>query len=253
MNFQMKNPNAAKEALLKAAREAAAQPKAEAGVIQKWVAPAECRERIRIFFDDSGSMSGTPVQQAKDGVVEFLRNCIPNQTAVALHFFNTPDEKLATLNSNLIEIATLIKEKRLDMKYTPLFGCVKGNVVREPLLTRGVLFSDGGPNDELVPRKEEWPKETESTLDYWKRNADKACEFLVEHKIPMDTVFFGSASNTNEIEFMKYVAEITEGYFLHFDPAKVNFRTAFKYLAPVNRLMLASESVRREVESGARN
>ena len=69
--------------------------------------------------------------------------------------------------------------------------------------------------------------------------------------VPIDTVFFGSEGRQREIELLKYLSSKTGGYFLHFDPAKVNFAQAFKYLAPVNRLMLASASFRAQVESGA--
>jgi len=66
-------------------------------------------------------------------------------------------------------------------------------------------------------------------------------------------VFFGSADSETEIALLKYFSDSTSGYFLHFDPNKVNFAKAFRFLAPVNRLMLASESVRREIESGRRS
>jgi hypothetical protein len=52
------------------------------------------------------------------------------------------------------------------------------------------------------------------------------------------------------MNLLRYLSAQTGGYFLHFDPAKVNFAQAFKYLAPVNRLMLASASFRADVESG---
>jgi hypothetical protein len=71
--------------------------------------------------------------------------------------------------------------------------------------------------------------------------------------IPIDTVYFGGSIEyeRREIDLLKYLSSKTGGYFLHFDPAKVNFAQAFKYLAPVNRLMLASASFRAQVESGA--
>jgi hypothetical protein len=84
-----------------------------------------------------------------------------------------------------------------------------------------------------------------------KRNADEVIKVALELHVPIDTVFFGDY-NQEAIRLLRYFAEQTGGYFLHFDPKKVNFRTAFKYLAPSMRLMLASESVRKEIESGKR-
>lgn len=250
MAFQIgtsKNPNAAKAAALAAARAKAA-PSASDGAIQKWISPAEAKERIRIIFDDSGSMS-SQIQNAKDGVVEFFRNCIPNQTAVAVHMLCASNEKLQTMNSNLIEAASVLKDAKVGLGGTPLFSTFRQAANSLPGATRFVLFTDGEPDREAPC---DWQHPYEGA-EWYREEADKLIAQAKELKTPVDTVFFGRASHENAIRLMKYIADGTGGFFLHFDPAKVNFRTAFKYLAPVNRLMLTSESVRREIESGQRN
>jgi len=244
MTFTVSNPNASKLAAMKAARQAA-QVKPDA--LAKWISPAEARNRDRIIFDDSASM-GSEIENAKTGTVEYLRNCPPNQSAVAVHFLNTQDEELASLNSNLMQVAERLKAKSLKSGGTPLFSVTMKALNTGPTLTRMIIFTDGEPTDSLVEYDSR--AEKEDLL----RNADIVIARANELKAPIDTVYFGPDAEYNQraIKFLKYLAEKTGGYFLHFDPAKVSFAKAFKYLAPANRLMLASESVRREIESGKR-
>jgi hypothetical protein len=97
--------------------------------------------------------------------------------------------------------------------------------------------------------------ETTSTLGRWLSSANVIIKIAkaTSSGIPIDTVYFGddSQQNKREIDLLKYLSAETGGYFLHFNPSKVNFATAFKYLAPVNRLRLASSSFRASLESGA--
>lgn len=248
MPFQVTNPSAAKAATLRAARETAATT-TKPDAIMKWINPEDCAERLRIIFDDSGSMAGQ-IENAKLGTTELIRNSIPNQTAVSIHFLETVDEKLAMLNSNLIEMAQLLKDKRLSLGGTPMFECLMRTIALNPKATRYVAFSDGSPTDSLLV-KEEICSITDR-LERWKANADIIIAEAKKSEAPIDTVFFGPEYNKDEIALMEYIATRSDGYFLHFDPKKVNFAKAFKYLAGPARLMLASESVRKEIESGTR-
>ena len=242
MTFTVSNPNASKLAALKAARQAA---QAKPDALTRWISPAEARNRDRIIFDDSGSMS-SEIENAKTGTIEYLRNCPPNQSAVAVHFLNTQDEELASLNSNLMQVAERLKAKSLKSGGTPLFSVTMKALNTEPTLTRMIIFTDGEPTDSLVEYDSR--AEKEDLL----RNADIVIARANELKAPIDTVYFGPASQERAIKFLKYLAEKTGGYFLYFDPSKVSFAKAFKYLAPANRLMLASESIRKEIEDGKR-
>lgn len=241
----------AKKAAIEAARAKA--PSASDAVLVKYIPPGECPDRNRIIFDDSGSMAGY-IQDAKKGVTEYLRNCVPNTTAVAVHFMNSGEIKL---QSDLIALAVEIQEKRLDSGGTPFFNTLKKALETVPRATRLVAFTDGSPTDELQSEKEE-PQELigyyDARINAWKASANViitiAKSFDPEKCIPIDTVFFGSQSNEREINLLKYLSDQTGGIFLHFDPAKMNFATAFKYLAPVYRAQLTDGNFRAAVERG---
>jgi hypothetical protein len=249
-----KNPGASKDAALKAARAQAAQKIENPAAVQKWINPEDAPERIHIIFDDSGSMS-FEIKNAKDGVIEFFRNCIPNQSSVYVKMICAFNPDIEKWNSNLIQAAEFLQKANAGLGGTPLFEHMNLAFNYNVKPTRMVVFTDGSPSDHLVVQKYEEQREKPWTqLERWKASADQIIGRAKEHKVPIDTVFFGSADyNQDEIALLKYFSDQTGGYFLHFDPAKVNFRTAFKYLAGTNRLMLASESVRREIESGKRS
>ena len=256
MTFKVPNPKNALDAkkatieALKASTAAAAGKPQEA--IIRYVPPGECPDRNRIVFDDSGSM-GSSIQDAKKGVVEFLRNCIPNQTSVAVHFMNTSSWNTA-LRSDLSQLGIDLQECYLSSGGTPFFNTLKAALEATPVLTRLIAFTDGAPTDELQPENQTELEEY-AGRERWKVSADIIIRSSksINSGIPIDTVYFGvDADYTREnIALLKYLSAQTGGYFLHFDPAKVNFATAFKYLAPCHRLQLSSGSFRAAIESGA--
>lgn len=245
-----KDPNAAKKAAMAAAKAKAEAP-AEAAII-KYVKAELTAERIRVVFDDSGSMS-SEITNAKNGVTEFFRNCVPNTTACAVHFLCTDSEEsavLGVLDADLPTKAARLDDIHLRLGGTPLFSTLK-DVVQLPLTTRIVAFTDGSPTDSVVDSRRF--SSNESILDFYRRNADVIIALALEKRIPIDTVFFGAAYSENEIGLLKYLSEKTGGFFLHFDPKKVSFAKAFKYLAPVHRKQLMSPSFRAELEAGKRD
>lgn len=260
MAFQIgsyKNPADAKKAAIEAAKAAAAGRKPEDGAMVRYIPPGECQDRIRIVFDDSGSMAGE-IDNAKKGVVEFLRNCIPNQTAVAVHFMNTT-EWSTELRSNLPQLGVDVQEAFLSSGGTPFFNTIKRALESTPKLTRLVAFTDGAPTDRLQAEEDENVIASYYSFNRqqgWLSSADvviKIAHYIGGEKcIPIDTIYFGPATDytAEQIALLKYLAEKTGGFFLHFDPAKVSFKTAFKYLAPVNRLQLTSGSFRASLERG---
>jgi Mg-chelatase subunit ChlD len=177
---------------------------------------AEMEHRIGIVFDDSGSMCGEPIKNAHAGVEEFLRSCKPQETAVAIYPMNTGALKLST---DLPALAMLVRAIP-DSGGTPLVHTLE-QMLQHEKLTRAIVFSDGSPDN---------------------RNIDNIVTTCKEKSIPVDAVFIGDGNFREAIDFMKNLAERTGGIFLHFDPSKSNFRTAFKYLAPGLRLQLADKS-----------
>lgn len=253
MSFKVGNydPNAAKRAAIEAAK-ARAQAKFAESALVKYTPPAECVERIRLIFDDSGSMAGQ-IENAKRGIVEYLKNCIPNQTAAAVHFMNTASWNTA-LRSDLPQLAQDVKEAELRSGGTPFFDTIKRALEATPRATRLVAFTDGAPTDNLLAEYDGEMTYHWNTQDTWKASADIVIKISKSQTpaIPIDCVYFGVDCDYTKrnIELLKYLAEQTGGFFMVFDPAKMDFATGMKYLAPVNRLRLTDGSFRAALERG---
>lgn len=233
----------------KAKAEAAANALTETPkpIVKESTAPTEyvdaalCPDKIRIIFDDSGSMGGDRIKDAREGCIEFLRNCIPNQVAVAVHVLNpiynfrSSSAERETLTSNLPALAALIKEIPASGS-TPLFSVWSTALAKKPQATRYIIFSDGSP-DQFDRDKEE-----------------EVVATAVKKHIPCDTVFITSSYDEAESQpgyaLLKRIAEATGGYFMVFDKNKMDFKHGFKYLAPGLRLQLASASFRSALEEG---
>lgn len=178
--------------------------------------PLSCEHRIGIVFDDSGSMS-QQMNNVHAGVEEFLRSCKPNITSVAIYPMNASKYELTT---DLPALAMLVKNiKATDS--TPL--CETAIKLSTVNITRMIVFSDGVPD-------------YDDRLEYY-----RVVNIALEKKIPVDTVYLGRGNDAG-YEFMKKLASDTGGIFLHFDPSRSNFRTAFKYLSPGYRAMLMDKS-----------
>lgn len=250
-----------KQAAMAAAKEAAKKSTESAhAFLIRYIPASECKDRNRIVFDDSGSMCNQ-IENAKRGVVEFLRNCIPNQTSVAIHFMESKPD--LHLQSDLVALGNALLEKSLHGGGTPLFRTLKRALKATPKLTRLIAFTDGNPSDELNPETDSemtgyWH---DSHADSWIQSADVIIKLAhainatddphCSFPIPIDTVFFGDARySQREMELLKYLSEMTGGFFLHFDPTKPNIWKQMKYLSPAKRLMLTSPDFRAQVEKG---
>lgn len=203
----------------------------------KYSKPEDCSERIRIIFDDSGSMAGPKITDAIEGCVEFMRNCVLNQTAVSIHPMNkVADQQLEPLTTNLPALSVAVKAlvgpegDILVSGSTPLFETFDRAQKMNPKASRYVIFSDGQPNN--TEKKEQCLTQA------------------IEEKTPVDTVFICIGDSDYGATLLKEIADRTGGYFLKFDRNKVNFKSAFKYLAPTLRLQLHDGNVRKALEEG---
>jgi hypothetical protein len=240
------NPIERKRALIEAAKEKAASLSlTKKEKVIEYIPASNAENKLRIIFDNSSSMSTRigskqAVEHAKDGVVEFLRNCALNKDAVAIHLLNSSYMNysqenvslihVSKLTTNLIALATEVSSNRIQAAgETPLYDRILEAQSAEPRATRYIAFSDGKPNSLI--------------------NEEKVISNAVEAKTPIDTVYFGSFDDTAEV--MQRLADKTGGIFLKFDPSKgVDFKTAFKYLAPGKRLMLMNEEFKAKLERG---
>lgn len=185
--------------------------------------PDEMEHRIGIVFDDSGSMSPLQIEDAHVGIEEFLRSCTKDQTAVTIQPLNAVP---LYLSSDLPALSLLVKSIRATGG-TPLVKKLNEMLSRNKL-TRAIVFSDGSPN-------------TYQEADY---------EKILGFHIPIDTVYISDSQYKDQraIEFMRKLAKDTDGYYLEFERGKSNFRTAFKYLSPGLRYMLADKSFVNKLE-----
>lgn len=209
---------------LAAKKAAIASELEKAGVVEisaKLRNPESLEHRIGIVFDDSGSMTHDKLSDAHAGVEEFLRSCAKDTTAIAMYPMNA--EPLV-LTDNLPAVAVYTKGIRATGG-TPLLQTLQ-EMQKANNLTRCIVFSDGSPDN---PRFE---------------------EFRLKEGLPVDTVYIASATyeNVQAETFMKNLAERTGGIYLKFEQGKANFRTAFKYLSPGLRYMLADKSFKDKLE-----
>ena len=181
------------------------------------------KDRLGIVFDDSGSMCGSLIQEAKDGVVDFLRNLVPNQTASAVYGMNGIRFKLET---NIPYIAGKIYEFEAEGS-TPLVSTTIQMLRDNSLLSRLIVFSDGQPD---------------------RHETAELVAMCKERKVPIDTVYIG-ADYDSAIGFMRRLAEDTGGTFIHLKPG-VSMRSTFKYLAPAYRALLADKSFIENLQNG---
>lgn len=182
--------------------------------------PNEMPERIGIVFDDSGSMFGSLMTNAHAGVEEFLRSCNPRTTAVAVYPMN---EKAMPLTTGLAVLSSLVT-KLGPTGSTPLVETLESMLVKENI-TRAIVFSDGCPDSS---------------------NTSTVVPTCRERKVPVDTVYIGSGDS----KFLEKLAKDTGGIYLVFSGDKSNFRTAFKYLSPGYRAMLADKSFVDKLQNG---
>lgn len=195
--------------------------------------PEEVKDKIRIIFDNSASMYNQKIKDARNGTIEFMRNCVFNETACAIHVMNPYNDigNLTALTTNLPALSILV-EKIYESGSTPLAETLRSALLAEPIASRFVVFSDGEPNSSYIKLK------------------DNIIETAKELKIPIDTVLIGSSSDESAYELLKELADKTGGYFLVFDSSKVDFSKAFKYLAPKLRGQLSSSKVRLALQAG---
>jgi len=184
--------------------------------------PQDRPNRYAIGFDDSGSMQGEAIKNAKLGVSNFLTSCQPKETSVSIFTF---DGKVVSLTCDYNAINVVVSGLSASAS-TPFFHTVNKMVNYE--VTRAIVFSDGAP-DYNDPGN--WQEKTINTAR--------------EKKIPVDCVYIGIGDN----EYMKDLSEKTGGIYMRFEDAKTLSRQ-LKYLSPAYIGMLMNAELKAKVERG---
>jgi Mg-chelatase subunit ChlD len=167
--------------------------------------------RIGLMLDVSGSMAGEKMDMLRLAGRTFLEQCSSDDTACAI---NTFEPSLRVNMSTEHSLNASLCHGLNCLGGTPMADAMQDMLHNEPL-TRGVLVSDGQPNDQQSVR-------------------DIASDYR-EAQIPIDTVHIGESDQGEEL--LKYVAEITGGKYLKFTDV-TSFGRSFKYLTPGFRAML---------------
>lgn len=210
----------------------------------KFVPVEQAIEKVEIIFDNSGSMSGDKIVNAKEGVTEFMKSCKPNETAVRISPIN--DESL-TMTTNLPVLADQLKNLHAKGG-TPLYSTINRALNRrEYRATRLIAFSDGEADEWARTTKNEYRNGMESEGH---RQTVKAAK---EAGIVIDTCYIANGEGWNEEQAeqtMQRLAEDTGGIFLKFEKGKCDFRRGFKYLTKGNRLFLMDNNFKAKLEAG---
>jgi hypothetical protein len=209
-------------------------------------------ERIKIIFDDSGSMetyvegSHEPgvaltknstnyhiyanpsiydqdkrrIDLAIEGTIDYLKNCKPRVTAVEITPLNVTE---IPLTKNLPRVAADLKQ--IDPTGgTPLYEFMARMVDshKEKSYTRVLIFTDG-----------------EASSSY---NRPNLIQEMMDMKIPIDFIIIGNKLETQlspDESKLKAMCEKTGGTFLICKDAK-SFKNKMKFFAPMLRHQLAA-------------
>lgn len=224
------SPFAAKKSKLQLAAEAA----------KASLNPQECKEKIFLLVDDSGSMGAAGMKNAKTAVSEFLRVCNPHDTAVGLYSF-APKHYDLTCDFPLLDV---LKESLSPDFGTPLFRTL-GLIFEEQKgqdkgFTRVVALSDGAPDYDDVDRV---------SIDAPPESAGPIISKFIANHIIIDTVYIGRDLKDEGARVMEKIAQQTGGIFLHFKEGGT-FAAAFKFLAPAFRAILSDGNFKEKIEKG---
>lgn len=229
-----------------AKREAAQKKLAE-------INPTECPNRLGIIFDESGSMSGQPLDDAKNAVKNFTASCNQFDTSIAIYPLGAKDKieliKHLTVDYDLLNL--YVSSLSLNDIGTPLYQVMM--IAMDAPLTRLVIFSDGDPTDNYTSNYSWSDSNPEKKVErLWKEKwLDKFNEMKKrEVSMPHDTIFIGQDTDKGYKE-MKWIAEQTGGIFIHFKDS-LSLSSNLKYLAPALRGMLMNPEIKEKIQRGER-
>jgi Mg-chelatase subunit ChlD len=229
-----------------------------------FIRPELATERVEIVFDNSGSMAGQEIKDAKEGVTEFMKACTPNETAIrVVPVDSTRSSVTLNFTCDLPAVAMRVQEFKAEGG-TPLYSKLLnalGKGGRSDLYpTRIIAFSDGQAGDGYA-RRESYRGMYSDPQEPQREDSESHTEMVKLAKqrgVPVDTCYI--ADSLSEVEAlretdsayqtMKAIAEDTGGIFLVFEKGKCDFKRGFKYLTKGNRLLLMDASFKSKLEAG---
>ena len=212
----------------------------------KDINPAELPNRIGLIFDDSGSMSGEPLANAKLAVQNFTNNCNKMETSLCLYPMNGVPRSLTIDYTSLNVLVMGINDH--DLRGTPLYTVLKKLLDNEDI-NRGVIFSDGSPTDSNYV----WQGGTIDTPNTTVK--EMSIHSAKQKQIPIDTIYIGpkedSYSHTTAKGYteMQWIAEQTGGIFIHFEDSQ-SLSKNLKYLSPALRPLLMNAELKDKIQKG---
>lgn len=225
-----------------------------------FIRPELASERVEIVFDNSGSMAGEEIKNAKEGVTEFMKACTPNETAIRVTPVDTKSHGGAQplkFTCDLPAIVMRVQEFKA-MGGTPLYSKLLnalGKGQRSDLYpTRIIAFSDGSAGDGYV-RRESYRGSYNDPQEPAKEDSPSHIEMVKlakERGVPVDTCYITSHVSQDDPAYitMKAIAKDTGGIFLVFEKGKCDFKRGFKYLTKGSRLLLMDSSFKSKLEAG---
>lgn len=205
----------------------------------KEINPKELPNRLGLIFDDSGSMSGKPLEDAKLAVQNFTNNCNKMETSLCLYPMNGPARSLTIDYTSLNVLVMGINDR--DLGGTPLYTVLKKLLDNEDI-TRGVIFSDGSPTDSHYDWQGSSIDQPTSTVK------DMSIHDAKQKGIPIDTIYIGMKGLPGYKE-MEWIAEQTGGIFIHFEDSK-SLSNNLKYLSPALRPLLMNAELKAKIQKG---
>lgn len=175
--------------------------------------PDTCPNRLILMLDVSGSMSGEKIVALRDACTGFVNGCNYNDTAVGIEPFGDdyPSPNRLALTTMHPILLTTIQQFHAEGG-TPMSRAMDFVLSSYPL-TRGIIVSDGEPDD--------------SYRDY-KQTFEAANNFR-DARIPIDCVHIGSSQGGEHC--LRHIAETTGGQYIKFTDVS-SFSRSFKYLTP---------------------
>lgn len=176
---------------------------------------------LLVMLDASSSMIGligderiSKMDAAKTAFDTFISKSSPHTEQIGLIKFDSRAEIVANPTNNFADL--IASASSVIASGSTAMGEALLDAIAFPLLKRGILISDGEPDNRVT--------------------VEDAVESYVERKIPIDTIFIGREDD-HGVELMRWIAERTGGFYFTVS-SLASFQKTFAMLESQARLQL---------------